>query len=50
MSGRREREAGEKGEKGDRSPGLLRAVAVFAGAVIARYIAGRVFDVIRGRR
>jgi len=38
------------GEKKDRSPSLLRAAAVFAGAVIGQYIAGRVFDVIRGRR
>lgn len=34
----------------DREPGLLRAVAVFVGAMVGSYIVGRVFDVIRRRR
>jgi hypothetical protein len=50
MSGRREGEPSEKGGKGDRSPSLLRAMAIFAGAVIGQYIAGRVFDAIKRRR
>jgi len=52
MSGRRT-VAGtgdDRGARRDRSPALLRAVAVFAGAVIGQYIAGRVFDAIRKRR
>jgi hypothetical protein len=37
-------------EKNDRKPGLLWKVAIFVGAMLGSYIAGRVFDAIKGRR
>jgi hypothetical protein len=37
-------------DKDDRKPGLLRKVVVLFGAMVGSYIAGRVYDAIKGRR
>ena len=52
MSGRRTGAVtgDDRGNRKYRSPSLLRVAAVFAGALIGEYIAGRVFDAIRKRR
>ena len=53
MSGRRPA-GGGPGRDGrsdrDRRPGLLRGLVVIGGALLGRYLAGRVFDLIVRRR
>ena len=40
----------DKEGKKDREPDLSRKAVVLFGAIVGSYIAGRVFDAIRGRR
>jgi len=45
-----ERSMRDKEGKKDREPGLSRRAVVLVGAMLGSYIAGRVFDLIKGRR
>ena len=53
MSGRRGGEwqrGSDTGGDDDRKPGLSRRVVVIFGAMLGSYIAGKVWDVVKGRR
>jgi hypothetical protein len=45
-----ERTTKDKEERKDRERGLSRRAVVLFGAMLGSYIAGRVYDVIKGRR
>ncbi|HMA05517.1 MAG TPA: hypothetical protein VKO45_06270 [Methanomicrobiales archaeon] len=40
----------DREEKEDRKPGISRRAVVLFGAMLGSYIAGRVYDLIKGRR